>query len=260
MEKFGFISITIKGKTADGNLSPKDIDINETKELLTDVETLLFPTKPEKEERPKVSYEVGDGSVKNIFFIPVAKAIMFTALMSEVGKQGTTDLLEPQAAAVIDKWQQRSYKIGYEYSVTSSVQPIQSFFKIDRDTKFIVPQTEWVNTSLYLYGEIYEEGGLTKSNLHILTNRYGRLTVSATKEQLTSGSNKLYNVYGLWVKGKQNVMTGLLKDLTLIDFIAYDQNYDQIVMNSLIEKASANWKKIRNKDAWLAEIRGGGNE
>ncbi|MBK7376966.1 MAG: hypothetical protein IPJ02_15895 [Chitinophagaceae bacterium] len=51
------------------------------------METLLFPSKSEKEERPKVSYEVKDGSVKNIFFIPAAKAIMFTALMSEVGKQ-----------------------------------------------------------------------------------------------------------------------------------------------------------------------------
>jgi hypothetical protein len=260
MNKEGFISVTIKGKTIDGSLSPKDIDINETKEILTDVETLLFPTKLEKEDRPKVSYEVQEGSVRNIFFVPIAKAIMFTALMSEVGKQGTTELLEPQAAAIIDKWQQRSYKIGYEYSITSSTQSDISFLNINRESKFIAPQTDWVNTSLYLYGEIYEEGGLSKSNLHIATDRYGRLTVSATKEQLTEGPNKLYNVYGLWVKGKQNVSNSSLKDLSLIDFITYDQNYDQIVLNTLIEKASANWKKIKNKDAWLADVRGGNDE
>jgi len=70
----------------------------------------------------------------------------------------------------------------------------------------------------------------------------------------------LYNVYGLWVKGKQNVSNSSLKDLSLIDFITYDQNYDQIVLNTLIEKASANWKKIKNKDAWLADVRGGNDE
>lgn len=64
----------------------KDIDIAETRELLLDVEALLFPSKSEKEERPKVSYEVNMGSVKNVFFIPAANVIMFTALIQEVGK------------------------------------------------------------------------------------------------------------------------------------------------------------------------------
>ncbi|MCY7420617.1 MAG: hypothetical protein LH478_02625 [Chitinophagaceae bacterium] len=89
MDLNGYISIKISGKTADGNLNPKDIDIAETKELLSDVETLLFPSKAEKGERPKVSYEVTEGSVKNLFCIPVAKAIMFAALMAEVGNQGS---------------------------------------------------------------------------------------------------------------------------------------------------------------------------
>src|SRR4051812_3133520 len=119
MNTLGHISITVTGKTLDGDLNPKDIDINETKELLTDVETLLFPSKSEKEERPKVSYEVKEGSVKNMFFIPIAKAIMFTALMSEVGKRGNLDLLESKAAVIIDKWQRKSYLTGREYTVTS---------------------------------------------------------------------------------------------------------------------------------------------
>ena len=50
MEQTDYISIIITGKTTDGNLNPKDIDIAETKEILTDVETLLFPSKAEKDE------------------------------------------------------------------------------------------------------------------------------------------------------------------------------------------------------------------
>jgi hypothetical protein len=259
MESNGYISIIITGKTADGNLNPKDIDITETKEFISDVETLLFPSKLEKEERPKVSYEVKEGSVKNLFFIPAANVIMFTALLSEVGKVGTSELLSPKAASILDKWQKKSYTSGREYSITSSVNE-EPFVRITKETKFIAPQTDWVNATLYLYGEIFEEGGLSKSNLHILTDRYGKLTVDATKEQLTSGKNKLYNTYGLWVKGKQNLQSGVLKDLTLIDFLTYQQDYDELSLNMLIDKASINWNKIKNKDNWLIDIRGGGNE
>jgi hypothetical protein len=258
-ETEGYISITITGKTPDGFLNPKDIDISETKELLSDVENLLFPTKNEKENRPLVSYEVKEGSVKNIFFIPAAKVIMFTALMNEVAKQGSTQLLEPQQANVLDKWQQRAYKAGRTFSFSSSINDNENFLTISHETKFIVAQTDWINTSMYLYGEIYEEGGLNKSNLHILTARYGKLTVGASKEQLTTGTNKLYNVYGLWVKGKQNVKSGELKELSLIDFIPYNQDYDEVALNILITNASKNWSRIKNADRWLEDVRGGEN-
>ena len=185
---------------------------------------------------------------------------MFTALMSEVGKRGNLDLLEPKAAAIIDKWQRKSYLTGREYAFTSSVSPEEAFVRINNESQFIAPQTDWVNTSVYLYGKIFEEGGLNKVNLHILTDRYGKLVVNATEEQLTSGANKLFQVYGLWVKGKQNLQSGSLKDLELIDFLTYQPEYDELVLNKLIDKASDNWKKIKNKDTWLEDIRGGKDE
>ena len=150
MEQTGFISITVKGKTPDGDLKPVDIDIAETKELLTDVEILLFPIKAERAERPKVSYEVKEGSVKNYFYVPLAKTIMFAALMGEVMKQTTTDLLEPHAAQVIDKWQQKAYKTGRQYLLSSSLLPDQPFLEINKDTNFVTAQADWINTSLYL--------------------------------------------------------------------------------------------------------------
>jgi hypothetical protein len=257
MENNSYISLIISGKTTEGTLNPKDIDIAETKELLNDVETLLFPSKAEKDERPKVSYEVKEGSVKNIFFIPAAKAIMFTALMSEVGKQGNIDLLDTKQAAIIDKWQRKAYTTGRQYSIASSVSTDDEFIKISKESQYIAPQTEWVNTSLYLYGKIFEEGGLNKVNLHILTERHGKLVVDATEEQLTTGANKLFQIYGVWVKGKQNVQTGILKDLSLIDFLTYQTEYDDLALNKLIEKASKNWKKVKDKDLWLSDIRGG---
>lgn len=260
MEQTGHISVTIKGKTINGDLNPKDIDIAETRELLTDVETLLFPTKIDKDERPKVAYEVKEGSVINKFSLPLAKAIMFSALITEVGHRGSVDLLEPKAAAVIDKWQRKSYNSGREYTITSSLSEDKSLITINNTSQFIAAQSDWVNTNLYLYGKIYEEGGLSKINLHILTDRFGKLTVDATEEQLTQGDQKLFKVYGLWVKGKQNITTGQLKDLELIDYLKYQPEYEEIVLQKLIQKATSNWNAIKDKDEWLSEIRGGVNE
>ena len=48
MEISSYISVRITGKTSQGILNPKDIDIAETKELLADVETVLFPAKAER--------------------------------------------------------------------------------------------------------------------------------------------------------------------------------------------------------------------
>ena len=142
MENTSHISVTISEKTAEGNLNPKDIDISETKELINDVEILLFPTKAEKDERPRVSYEVKEGSVINMFFVPTAKAIMFTALMAEVGKQGNVDLLEPKALAIIDKWQRKAYSSARVYLITSSIFPDQPILTINRESQFILPQSD----------------------------------------------------------------------------------------------------------------------
>jgi len=67
MEISSYLSIKLSGKTSHGDLNPGDIDIAETKELLTDVETLSFPAKAEREERPRASYKVQKGAVKNLF-------------------------------------------------------------------------------------------------------------------------------------------------------------------------------------------------
>ncbi len=52
------------------------------------------------------------------------------------------------------------------------------------------------------------------------------LPVKASEEQLTAGDNKLFKIYGLWVKGKQNITTGQLKDLELIDYLKHQPEYN----------------------------------
>lgn len=109
-----------------------------------------------------------------------------------------------------------------------------------------------------MYGVIYEEGGMTP-NLHIISKEYGKLTISASKKQLTEGERKLYKFYGVRASGKQNLADGKIDDLKLIDFLEYNPVFNKDELNILIAKAAPNLSTIKNVDSWLAQIRGGGN-
>ena len=59
MEEIGHIEIRLKN--FDNSLSPSDLDIAEIKEVISEVETFLFPTKTSKSGRPKISYQIEEG-------------------------------------------------------------------------------------------------------------------------------------------------------------------------------------------------------
>ncbi len=63
------------------------------------MEILFFPTNVEREKRPKVSYDVKDGAVENIFYLPLANVIMLSALITEVGKQGKSGIAGTQSCS-----------------------------------------------------------------------------------------------------------------------------------------------------------------
>jgi hypothetical protein len=105
----------------------------------------------------------------------------------------------------------------------------------------------YINTEFLLYGEVYQEGGIVP-NFHINTREYGKLTVSATKEQIVEGEKRVYRIYGLKMQGKQNIETKMPFDLKLLDFIEYNPVFDKAQLNILIEKATPNLSKIKNVD------------
>ena len=85
------------------------------------------------------------------------------------------------------------------------------------------------------------------------------MVISATEKQLLEGEKRLFKVYGVRVKGKQNLTDGKPYDLKLIDYITYNPNFDEHKLDLLIERASTTWNNISNVDNWLNEIRGGIN-
>ena len=165
------------------------------------------------------------------------------------------DFLDFKRAEIIEKFQKKAKEKSIEITFSNSSSNAKTL-KITKDTKFFNVAADFIETEFTLYGKINEEGG-NNPNFHILTKEYGRLTISASEEQLISGEKRLYKVYGVRVSGKQSLSDGKLSDLKLLNYIEYNPVYDSDELNILIQRAAKKWETITDVDAWLNELRGG---
>lgn len=230
MEEQGYIELRVTNK--DNTLSPKDIDINEIKEFMSDVESFLYPNRKEKQNRPHISYNIEEGSAKHKFFLPITAVILFNGLTSEINNRNNIDFLDYKRQSIIDKFQKKAIQEGYTIEFINSISKEPSLI-IDYSTSFEMISPTFYESEFYLYGEIYQEGGKIP-NLHISTKKYGNLTVSATKDQIMDGEKKTYKPYGIKVRGRKSFEDDKLAELELIEFIQYKPNFDKSLLNKVI--------------------------
>ncbi|MDB9954741.1 hypothetical protein OAD49_04180 [Flavobacteriaceae bacterium] len=254
MEEQGHIELRVTNK--DNSLSPKDIDINEVKDFISDVESFLYPNRKEKQNRPHISYDIEEGSAKHKFFLPISAVLFFNALTAEISKRDNIDFLEYKRQSIIDKFQKKAIKEDYVIEFNNSISK-ESSLVIDYTTNFEMIAPTFYESEFYIYGKIYQEGG-KNPNLHISTKKYGNLTISATKEQIMDGEKKTYKPYGIKVLGKKSFEDDSLTDLELVEFIQYKPVFNKSLLEKVIEKASTNLNKITNVDAWLDDIKAEG--
>jgi hypothetical protein len=257
VEEQGYIEIKIDGVLDGKPIRPIDIDIADIKEIISDVETFLYPSRGEKAERPHISYRLEDGSARNLFYLPISAVLLFNGLSGEINNRGNIDFLDSKRAEIIDKFQRKAKEKNLEISFYSSsgTNPI---LKINKETDFFKIAATHIETEFILYGKVNEEGG-NNPNFHLLTKEFGKLVISDTEKQLLEGEKRLFKIYGVRARGKQNLSDGKPFDLKLIDYITYNPNYNEHKLDLLIERASLTWNAIPDVDSWLNEIRGGTN-
>ncbi len=255
MEELGYIEIKIEGIIGSQPLKPKDVDIAEVKELISDIETFLYPSRSEKSARPLISYKIEDGSAKHLFNLPISAVIFFNGLIGEIAVRKAVDFLDFKRAQIIDKFQNLAKEKNFEITFSDSISN-SNILKITRDTNFFNSTPAYIETEFILYGKINEEGG-KDPNFHIITKEYGKLIVSATEEQLLEGEKRLFKVYGVKVSGKLSLVDRKPYDLKLSHYIEYNPFFNKTELDILIEKATSRLSKIKNVDKWINELRGG---
>ena len=259
MEKIGQIEIRVKGNKGSLELSPNNYDIKEIIDVLQNAENLLFPNS--KKERPIITYEIEEGSVRHIIKTTLQAIIGFNAILAQIILENySIDFLESPTARAFEFFQKESQKNNYEYEIKTSLSE-ETKIIINRNTKFNRSEEVWVDAELYFYGIIVDAGGKNKANVHLDTKELGLLKIDASKELLTNfENNPLYKPFGVRATGKQNIKTGEIdkNSLRLIDIINYNPSFKEDYIKSLIKKAKKSWSDVTDADEWLENIRGYG--
>lgn len=255
MDKLGEISIHVVGQVGNEPLGPSNYDISALRDMLDDVENLLYPN--ERRNRPIISYEMQVGSVKHVFRTNLQKVAEFGAVLAMVITSGNLDGLTSETAKAFEHIQSQSRQKGYSVSFSTSLDDTIEL-KFTPDTNYFRTEQIWANAEFYFYGKLTDAGGKNKANIHIDTKEYGLLRIDVEKEYLEHlEDNPLYKEFGIRVMGRQNVITGEmdLSTLKLVEMIDYDRRFNSQYLENLIEKATSKFKGI-DVDSWIKDIRG----
>ncbi|ENA1814443.1 hypothetical protein ABF174_001050 [Flavobacterium psychrophilum] len=257
MEKIGHIEIRITGSKGNIELSPDNYDIREIIAILENAENLLYPG--DKKERPIISYNIEQGSVKHILKTSIQFIIGFNAIIGQVSNIQEIDFLDLQTAKAFENLQNIAIKKDYIFSIKTSLENSNEV-KVDRTTRYIRTEAIWADAEFYFYGKITNAGGKDKANIHILTADFGTIRIQTPISFLEDyEENLLYKSLGIRALGKQHSSTGEIDTTTLkfLELVDYQPEYDDLYLKGLREKAKKSWLDGIDPDSWLKEIRGG---
>jgi len=256
MENKGFIEIRIDGKKGEIPISPEIYDISEIRNIIDNVERILFPH--DRKNRPTISYEIKEGSIKHIFKTSLQAIIGFNAILGQIQQKNNLEFLEYTTAQAFHALQETAKKQNYKFDISTSLET-SSHLIIDSTTNYLLPECEWVEAEFYFYGDITNMGGKSKPNVHVSAPGIGSFIIETPKNVLSEYSgNPLYKPLGVRAIGRQNPVTGELDpgSLKFKDFVDYLPKYDEKYLNSLMDKAEETWVDIDDPDEWLHELRG----
>lgn len=259
MEKQGYIEIKVEGKKGNLDLKPDNYDIRDLKEVIKQVENLLFPD--QKKGRPTITYKIEKGSVRNIFKTSIQAIIGFNAIIGQVNAENNIDFLESNTAKAIEIFQESSLKNDFQYNISTSLKDANLLI-VNSKTSFYRSEDYWVNAEFYFYGKLTNAGGKNKANIHVDTEEMGTVRIKTPISFLEKvEKNLLYKQYGIRATGKQHVETGEIDktSLTFVELIDHNPKYDPNYLKSLRKKASS-WLKETNTDSLLDQLRGRNGE
>ncbi|WP_304343113.1 hypothetical protein [Chryseobacterium koreense] len=257
MDKIGYIEIRITGSKGNLDLTPDNYDIREVISMLENAEDLLFSGN--KKDRPTISYNIEEGSVKHIFKTSMQYIIGFNAIIGQVGQTNNIDFLDVGTARAFENIQSIAAKKNYSFNIKTSLENTNEV-KVDKTTRLYRTEAVWADAEFYFYGKVTNAGGKDKANIHITTEELGSISIETPKSFLEDyEENLLYKTFGIRATGKQHSETGEIDKTTLkfVELVDYQPKYDEQYLKTLREKAKKSWLGNINAHNWLREIRGG---
>ncbi len=156
--------------------------------------------------------------------------------------------IDPRRAEIVLAWQEAARKCPRRvYRVYDPAGTKGSGLRIDARTRFQSTNEEtWVEVEKYLFGRVVEAGGKTNTNLHlVLDGSRETVIVAATEQQLQKDErNRLFHEVLVHVSARQNLRTGLLRDVVLLAFADQSAEVDEDALARMVARGTERWRDV----------------
>lgn len=247
------IDIVLRGDYRGEKISPYVIDIADLRELLEDVERLV--STENRKKREKISLRLMEGSLAMRVDASAHQINELVADLDHLSKTHSLVGLNPKRAKVIDKWYSRSLEgmISYNFNLIGE----DWGFDLSKETPIQPKDDIWVESELYLFGEVTSAGGKIDPNIHLDTKEYGTVLISTTKDKLRDDDkNRNYKQYLIQVTCEQNLDSGEIRNAKFIDWVDYYPQYNENDLKQTTKAGEENWKNVYDSVDYIRKLRG----
>lgn len=248
------VTIAIQDESQGYAISPDRVPLSLLREFTVDVEAFLKGS--DKEIDPKaLSVAVVNGSF-GLSLEPVIAPSLFTDV-NLMRRSSDLSLIDAKRRTIVLKWQSaakaiasRAVKIACGALGNITIDSTTDFRQIDPEP--------WVDVERYIQGELMDLGGVSSSNAHIRLPDGKNLTVKTDRGLIRAEKeNLVYRNVHVRIRAKYNIVTGELRDASLIEFVEYAPGFDEAAFERLTTNGREAWRDVDDPAAWVRQMRGG---
>lgn len=254
MNSFNQLRFAVNDRINDVEVSLSHVSLALLGEFQKDVAEFLKGASREI-ELSKISVSLEDGSLALVASGLLSASTLWTDL-EHLKSADTLSLIDSKRANVVERWQATALKNpNRRYSVGEVSGRLS--FSVDSASNFRRQEDAWAHVEKYLYGTVVDLGGSSKANVHLKLEGGALLTIASTQDLLAQEEqNRLYKPALLHVTAEENLLTGELRNLSLLAFEVHNPNYDDDEFNRMVERGSKAWADVTDATAWLETLRG----
>lgn len=253
MEPKNKLRFAVDDQLYDRDVGPSHVSLSLLGEFQKDVSEFLRGSNKEVDPS-KVVVSIEEGSLAFIASGLLTASSLWNDL-SQLERSNSLDAIDKKRALVIARWQSIARSHPHrKYKLADSTGRVLLTVHAGTDLRSV--DNLWVRSEKYLLGRITDMGGKSRPNIHIEINGGQLVKVSASQDQLAEGEkNRMYRDELLHVLAEENLLTGELRNMSLIGFESYQPRYEEDEFRRMIDRGTKAWSEV--DDDWLEKLRGG---
>lgn len=255
------VEFVLRANVGGSEVSPRQIPMSLLRRYTEQVETFVLGG--EKSVLTEhLNVEVSAGSFRLLVEVPPVIQESLRCDLQALAQGEPLNRLHPKRAGVIEAWQTEAKQVeGYVVAIRDPQRA--QLVAISDGTNFArQPEATWVATDKYLYGEILNLGGAKTSNIHLRLEDNGKIVkIDADPGYLRDlTTNLVYHHQMVHVTGEEELRTGELRNLHLVEFVEYNPVFDPEAFEAKVDYWTTKWSTIPDLDKWLRNLRGGDDD